>query len=630
MPAHDPSPESQEPSSGAPEGAPAHGTPAHGAPPERGEAARDALLADAGLIVHELDAFRGFAPAGAYDEVRAALGRRRRPAPVPYRGPKHELLRHVVCAEPRGDGRLCGRRIPARYGVRAPDRYRYHSENCYAARPPHGASFPPFVENAVVDVMATVLAPAVLAEAVRALKLQAGDEKARIRLLERRHADVVAQEGAAARRSLKAEAERQPAAAARWETERVALEAEAAGFAAELAALRASAAGTVDRRIEVLERVSALAADLPALLAAARVIPGLAQAVVAACVSRVALRRLSGGVCEVAVTFPSGDVARRLVLTEPVRVTQPVLAYVAERVASGVAPDVVAAALNAANPAPRGDRRWDADRVLTAEYQARVFAPVTPLRGAGEPIPALAARLGVDEADALRAAFAGTLGPARVEAGVVHVHPTRAQVHRGLPAVALCDVARDLGCNKAELVLLRAVLGATDTTLDERLALARRLTVARDDAGRLYGRVTEVAAATGAAAAGRPRRSTKKARSNGAVVSIAAVPAPADLAQAELARAVAALPGPPRRPADFVPREDLLQQLRGRFGFPSRTALLAAIAAGAVPEVRARGVGLDGRRLPAQYHTWCPRAVREGTLADVRAWLAPPPEAAPL
>lgn len=574
--------------------------------------ARRALLDQAGLSVRVPDAFRGFAPSAAYDEVLAALGRRKRADVTPYTGERRELLRDVVCGHLLPDGTPCGRRIPARYGVQRPDDYRYHSENCSASRWPHSASFPPCVEDAVVAVVADVLSPAALANAVRALRLAPAAQRTRERVLERAYADAVRQEAAAARRVLQADAARQTGAAERWERARAELADRASGLARELAQVRDGDAGGRAGRAQVLERVAALAADLPELLEAARAVPGLAQGVIAACVRRVTLQRLSGGVCSVEVAFPMGRPASRLVLTDPVRASQPVLAYVVERIAAGAAPEAVSAHLNAHHPASRGDLRWDPDRVLTADYQARLFDPVGGGPAGGKSFAALAARLGIDEAVALRAAFAGALGPAAVAGGVVAVAPTRAQVHRAFPDVALRDVARDLGYAECDLVPLAEVLRGVGPTRDARLALARRLVVARDKAGRRYGRAADIAEAVEAAGR-RQRRSTTAARRR------LATPTPASTS---LADAVAALPSPALPPDEFVPREDLLQQLRARLGFPSRTLLHAAVAAGAVPNVRAAGVGLGGRRLPRQHYTWCPAAVREGSIADMRTWLA--------
>ncbi|MBD0320331.1 MAG: recombinase family protein, partial [Gemmatimonadetes bacterium] len=334
------------------------------------------------------DSFAGFFEPEMEQRVREKLGPGPRARPGMFQVTLERItgaaLRIARCGYPRGDGRRCGRILRP---VHMPNGdWAYRSHHCDRwARPRHRTVIPRALDDHVLDVLREVFTPSRLRSVVERVTVEAKEVEDREGALMRRLAEAQATEDGAASLVIHAAAKLERARRAgdmreqrvqqrlkaRWERSAADAGEMVSQLEGELAGVRDhwrefAAASDAD-----LERVTALAADLPVLIERARGVPFATQQIVEALVERVWVREIGHGVVEFSVEFPTGAEVRRLFTTTAPHGTHPQRLLARQRLAAGAPIQAVAAELAVVQE--RQPRGWKASHVIAAAAYSEHF-----------------------------------------------------------------------------------------------------------------------------------------------------------------------------------------------------------------------------------------------------------------
>ncbi|MET0397367.1 MAG: recombinase family protein [Longimicrobiaceae bacterium] len=438
--------------------------------------------------VWETNAFPSFAGAVDYPRVRRILSSGARVFGVRYPGPRLHPLPSIRCAHVTSRGTMCGSKLTACY--QADGTYRYASSWC-KGRGHTDASIGPELDDLVIRIVLSVFRGDALRRAMDSLRAHGGGILSRRTEVESRVARLQMRVQGAVDRELDARAADNVEDQSFWMGERERYRIDLVRAERELAELVREEGRARALRDTELEKLVALASDLPRLLERARGIDGKARAILADLITEIYVRRVTRYVMDVEVEFPTGARVPGRVFTRGMTSTQPQRLYAAMRLAAGASQDEVAKEMNDALAAvwERAPHRlrFDADRVQTAALLNENSEPVQPREGTPQGVRELAVRMDCHPTRVLEAVLEGALGPAAWTTDGLTVVPKERELDRAFPEYARGKIAGQRGWAVLDILPLAEVVTVKGAERQRVQRLARQTnSLVRDDSGRVW------------------------------------------------------------------------------------------------------------------------------------------------
>lgn len=562
----------------------------------------------AGMLVRVPNAFKGFAPADAFETVLAALKESGKPwKRGQYTGPRLHILDGILrCGTPLPNGRRCNLRLHAIYiGAEEPHgTFRYHVRCNDIRDAAHISNYPSVLEDVVLAIVLEEYAEERIEAYFSQMRLTADDRQAKIEALQRDLARMQREAEAASKLAISVGGAGNEAGALRYATESARLDTEALNTAAEIRELEHEAGALDTVTQERIDQVLALAKNVRALVHSGRAVPREVATILRGLIRQVYVRRIASGICEIDVLFPGGGVVRHVALLRGFRCPQPSRVWAWQCDKAGQLPEQIADELNR-DVEPTGNYvAWHAERVRTAVAIQEYFDGrdgIAPRPGADKTIDAIAVMTGMPDHVVRRAALRGELGPACVCDGALVLQPTEKELHAALPDYARRTVAQRMHWPEQDTISLIALSDETGILVE---TLGQRSTpdaIARDDAGHRF-----------------VRRSVVLERG---VRRDPAEPQPT-LHSDEVRHAVAALRRSDLHADEFMTDFEVLHHIRATFGFGRRGFIRGHVRSGHLVHVYAPGRGADGRHLARVLYVYFPVWVRTTDDRSVlRHWL---------
>lgn len=435
-----------------------------------------------------------------------------------YEGPRNAILRNLRCGHVGVDGRLCRRQLPATYRGGKGGRYQYKA----CVHDGHARVIPAQADNVVLRAVESLFAGESLRETLDWIQSSPNGDALELRRLRReveqlqrereyamreqmqRGIDAHALEGDSARRQ---EYEALRSGESVWRTKVGDAGRRLAAAQSELTAFetRSEAEGSLTR--EEVNRVFAMAADIPQLLRRTQETPAILSDVVRTLVPEILVRSVGRFCHELVLRFPTGY-EHAMPLVRPRTPPQPQAAVAfaavgqwlnlesrdragdeATRAAEAVAHELSRFKTRNRPGEKAGVARWTPADVWGAAYWYQHVGSglSSMITTEFKTLHELAERAGVSQSRIARAALEGRLGPARVAGAELTLSPTEADLAQLGPDVGHRLLAEKLQCSPTSIVQLADVRRATGLTWAEFTSVfPKRIKILTDAAGRRY------------------------------------------------------------------------------------------------------------------------------------------------